>query len=294
VTAVSKIAFLGLGMMGSQMARRLIEAGHDVTVWNRTAGRAEPFATTALGIAHTPADAVAGAEYVITMLATPQALEEVVFGADGVADAVSAGQIWIDMSTVGPREFRSAASRLPAGVEAVDAPVRGSVPEATEGRLQIYVGSDDPLFEPIQALLAPLGQVHHVGPPGAGASMKLVVNLTLGAAMVAFGEALALGMALGLEAGSIMDALAQSPIAGAVNAKRANVEASQYPPSFKLELAAKDLHLVHEAASAARLELPEADAAGQWLYRAVSEGRGQRDISAVIATILEPGKEANQ
>ena len=124
--------------------------------------------------------------------------------------------------------------------------------------------------------------------------MKLVVNLALGAAMVAFGEALALGMAMGLEAGSVMDALAQSPIAGAVQAKRANVEASQYPPSFKLELAAKDLHLVHQAAVAAGLNLAEADAAGQWLYRAVSEGRGERDISAVIATILQPRVEANR
>jgi 3-hydroxyisobutyrate dehydrogenase-like beta-hydroxyacid dehydrogenase len=144
----------------------------------------------------------------------------------------------------------------------------------------------------IEKLLSPLGQVHHVGPPGAGAAMKLVVNLALGAAMVAFGEALSLGTALGLEAGPIMDALAASPIAGVVTAKRANVEAAQYPPSFKLELAAKDLHLVHQAAEAAGVQLAEADAAGQWLDRAVSEGNGERDISAVIATIIQPRKEA--
>jgi 3-hydroxyisobutyrate dehydrogenase-like beta-hydroxyacid dehydrogenase len=231
---MSKIAFLGLGMMGSPMARRLIEAGHDVTVWNRTKRRTEPFEPSAAGIADTPAGAVAGVEFVITMVATPQALDEVLFGPEGAATALSAGQVWIDMSTVGPDEFRSAASRMPTRVETVDAPVRGSVPEATEGRLQIFVGADDGLFEQVQALLLPLGTVRHIGPPGAGASMKLVVNLALGAAMIAFGEALALGSALGLQMSSVMDALADSPIAGVVRTKRVNVETSRYQPGFKV------------------------------------------------------------
>jgi 3-hydroxyisobutyrate dehydrogenase-like beta-hydroxyacid dehydrogenase len=283
---MSKIAFLGLGMMGSPIAGRLIDAGHEVTVWNRTAQRTEPFALTALGIADSPAGAVAGAEFVITMVANPHALEAVLFDAEGAASALSAGQVWIDMSTVGPNEFRSAATRLPAGVEAVDAPVRGSVPEATTGHLQIFVGAEDQLIEAVRSLLAPLGTVRHVGPPGAGAAMKLVVNLALGAAIVAFGEALALGRALGLEASSVIDALAESPIAGVVNTKRANVEASRYPPSFKLELAAKDLGLALQVAAAAGLELPETDAAGQWLDAAVNRGWGDHDISAVIATIL--------
>jgi 3-hydroxyisobutyrate dehydrogenase-like beta-hydroxyacid dehydrogenase len=283
---MSKIAFLGLGMMGSPMARRLIEAGNGVTVWNRTQQRTEPFRGIALGVAETPASAVGGAEFVITMVSTPEALEKVLFGADGVAVSISEGQLWIDMSTVGPDEFRAAASRMPAGVETVDAPVRGSVPEATEGRLQVFVGSEDRVFDRVHSLLGSLGNVRHVGPPGSGASMKLVVNLTLGAAMVAFGEAVALGSALGLDTVSVMDALAESPIAGVVRSKRENVEASRYPPSFKLELAAKDMTLVHQAAGAAGLDLPESDAAGRWLEAAVADGSGERDISAVIATIL--------
>jgi len=161
---MSKIAFMGLGMMGSQMARRLIEAGHDVTVWNRTAQRSAPLADVGAAVAATPRAAVGGAEFVITMLARPEAVDDVLFGVDGMADAMEPGQVWIDMSTIGPAEFTAAVARLPEGVIAVDAPVRGSVPEASSGRLQIYVGASDRVFEVVQPLLSSLGQPRHVGP----------------------------------------------------------------------------------------------------------------------------------
>ena len=169
---MSKIAFLGLGMMGDPMARRLVEAGNHVTVWDRSPSHTEPFAHIA-AIAGSPHDAVVGAEFVVTMLATPQALESVLFGSHGVSSSITSGQTWIDMSTVGPAEFATAASRLPAGVSPVDAPVRGSVPEATEGRLHIFVGSDDDLFDRIESLLNSLGDIRHAGGPGSGAAMKI-------------------------------------------------------------------------------------------------------------------------
>ncbi len=280
-----KIAFLGLGLMGDPMARRLIDAGNDVTVWDRSPSHTAPFAHLA-AVSRSPADAVVGAEFVITMLATPQALESVLFGADGLSPSMTSGQTWIDMSTVGPAEFAAAASRLPAGVVMVDAPVRGSVPEATEGRLHIFVGSDDEPLSRVESLLAPLGDIRHTGGPGSGAAMKLVVNLALVAAMVTFGESLALADALRLDQDVVMAVLAESPIGGIVKAKRANVEAGQYPASFKLELATKDMVLVEEAAHQAGLSLPEATAVRYWMEAAMSEGTGSLDFSAVAGTIL--------
>jgi 3-hydroxyisobutyrate dehydrogenase len=283
---MAKIAFLGLGGMGTPMATRLVAAGHDVTVWNRTAGRTEPLAAAGAGVAVSPAVAGTGAEFVITMVATPQAFGEVLFGAEGLASALTSGQTLIDMSTIGPEAFGSAAARLPAGVAAVDAPVRGSVPEATEGRLHVYVGAEDDDFERVRPVLEVLGDVRHVGPPGTGAATKLVVNTALTASIVVLGEALALGRALGLGQGELLDVLAQSPIGPTVAAKRANVEAGRYPPSFKLSLAAKDMRLALDAAAGAGVVLETAETVHRALDEAVAEGAGDLDFSAVVATVL--------
>ena len=130
---MAKLAFLGLGMMGAPMAARLLGAGHEVTVWNRTAERARPLVVQGASEASTPARAAVGADVVITMLADPHALEAVVFGDNGLAAALAPGQLYVDMSTVGLDAVRSAAERLPRGVTMVDAPVRGSIPQATSG-----------------------------------------------------------------------------------------------------------------------------------------------------------------
>jgi 3-hydroxyisobutyrate dehydrogenase-like beta-hydroxyacid dehydrogenase len=283
---MSKIAFLGLGNMGTPMATRLLDAGHDVIVWNRTQQRTAPLAAAGAGVAASPAAAGAGVEFAITMLATPDALDDVLFGSDGLAARLSPGQTWIDMSTVGPEAFRSAATRLPSGVAAVDAPVRGSIPEATSGQLHVYVGASDEEFERVRPVLEILGDVHHVGPAGAGAAMKLVVNTTLTASIVALGEALALGRALGLDGSTMLDVLADSSVGPTVRAKRASIEIGHYSPSFKLSLAAKDMHLAVDASEHAGLRLNTAETVRRWLDEAAAQGAADLDFSAVVATIL--------
>lgn len=288
---MSKIAFLGLGNMGTPMALRLLNAGHDVTVWNRTVERTAPLVDAGASVAASPAEAAVGVEFAITMLATPYALGEVLFGLNGLASALSAGQTLIDMSTVGPDAFRSAAARLPSGVAAVDAPVRGSIAEATDGRLHVYVGATDDQFERVQPVLDVFGDVHHVGTGGAGAAMKLMVNTTLAASIVVLGEALALGRALGLDQASMLDVLAESPVGSTERAKRANVETGHYPPSFKLSLAAKDMRLAVAAADDAGIDLKTADTVCRWLDEAADQGAADLDFSAVVATILrEPAR----
>ena len=282
---MTKIAFLGLGMMGTPMATRLLEAGHDVTVWDRTDEKTKALVDRGAAAATSPAEAAVGVEVVITMLANPQVLEEVVFDR-GLARALGPGQVLMDMSTVGPEEIRSVRARAPEGVIVVDSPVRGSVAEATDGKLDIFVGATDEGFERVREILQSLGTVHHVGRPGAGAAAKMVTNAALGAAIAAVGEALSLGEIFGLDRGVVLDILADTPVGPTARAKRANIESDTYPPSFKLSLALKDMRLVTEAAIGAGRDLKLAAASRAWLDEAAEAGAGDLDFSAVVATIL--------
>jgi len=283
---MAKVAFLGLGRMGTPMATRLVRAGHELTVWNRTPDRAKPLAAAGAIVAGSPAEAGAGAAFAITMLATPEALTEVVLGEHGLMRGFGPSQVYIDMSTVGPHTVRSIAARLPAGVAVVDAPVRGSVGQAAEGRLEIFVGASDKDFERVRPILESLGSVGHVGGPGAGAAMKLIANLALGASVAALGEVLALGEALGLGRAQLLDMLDGSQLGPVVRGKRANIESRHYPPNFKLRHAAKDLRLVIEAAAVVGRDLRLSAAAKAWLDAAVEGGAGDLDYSAVVATIV--------
>jgi 3-hydroxyisobutyrate dehydrogenase-like beta-hydroxyacid dehydrogenase len=283
---MTKIAFLGLGMMGTPMATRLLEAGHDLTVWDRMGETTtKVFVDRGALAATSPAEAAVGVDVAITMLANPEVLEGVVFQG-GLGGALGPGQVLMDMSTVGPDEIRSVRERLPDGVIVVDAPVRGSVPEATGGTLDIFVGATDEGFERVREILESLGRVRHVGGPGAGAAAKMVANSVLGAAMVAVGEALSVGEVFGLDRRVVLDVLADSPVGPTAKAKRANIESDTYPPSFKLSLALKDMRLVTEAAGRAGRDLKLADASRAWLDEAAEAGASDLDFSAVVATIL--------
>jgi 3-hydroxyisobutyrate dehydrogenase-like beta-hydroxyacid dehydrogenase len=282
---MARIAFLGLGQMGAPMANRLLDADHDLTVWNRTEEKANTLADRGATLAASPADAAKGQEIVITMLATPDALDEVLFGDQGVAEGIEPNTTLIEMSTVGPSAFARASERLPDGVEVVDAPVLGSVPQATEGALTIFVGASEKTFERLSRVLSALGRPTHFGPPGAGAAMKLVVNSTLGGVMTTAAEALSLADSFGLDEHKVLDALEGSAIGATIKNKRRNIESDTYAPNFKLSLAVKDLGLVAEAAHDNELDLHVAPAAGGWYAAAEEAGLGDCDYSAVIAHV---------
>ncbi|MGW4850080.1 NAD(P)-dependent oxidoreductase [Streptomyces sp. NPDC004288] len=238
-----KTAFLGLGSMGLPMARRLLDAGHPLTVWNRTAAKADALVADGAVRAATPAEAVRDADVVVTMLADPAAALAV---AAEMLPALRPGTRWIDTSTVGPDTVAALAARLPVGVTLIDAPVMGSVDRAAAGELMILAGGDT---APVAALLGRLGTVTPCGGPGTGAALKLVlINAAIGGvALVA--EALALADALGLPREPTLRALGAGPLAGAVG--RATATGSHFP----VALAAKDVAL---ATAAARLPVLEA------------------------------------
>ncbi len=280
---MTSFAFVGLGRMGLPMAGRLIDAGHDLIVWNRTPAKAEPLVERGARLVDSPAQAAGQSEAVFTMLATPEALREVVVGPGGLAEGMHDGHTLIEMSTVGPDVVRELAERLPADVDVIDAPVLGSVPQATAGTLKIFVGAAPALAQRWTPVLEALGRPIHVGPPGAGAAMKLVTNSILGALMSGLAEALALADAFGLDQSTVLDILAESPIGVTVASKRELIESGRFPANFTLSLAAKDLRLVTGTAQDAGLRLPLAMAGLAWFELADADGLGGLDYSAVTA-----------
>jgi 3-hydroxyisobutyrate dehydrogenase-like beta-hydroxyacid dehydrogenase len=267
------------------MALRLVDAGHDVTVWNRTSRKAAPLVERGATLAGSPAEAAAGAEAAITMVADPAALKRVVLGPDGLAEGLAPGASFIEMSTIGPSAVDVARTWIPEEVEMLDAPVLGSVKEATEGTLRIFVGGSKEVFERWVPLLEGMGSPRHIGSQGAGAAMKLVVNSTLMALMTALAEALALGDALGLEQSVVLDVLADSPIGVPARSKRERIETGKYPANFRVALAAKDAGLILEEARRAGLDLPVAASAGASMEAAQAAGLGDLDYSAVVAHV---------
>jgi len=271
--------------MGAPMAARLLAAGHELTAWNRSPEKARALIENGATAASSPAKAVTKADVIITMLATPDALTDVLFGRHGAAGAMSSGQTLIEMSTVGPAAINEITSKLPSGVTLVDAPVLGSVPAATDGTLLVFAGAGESVFARVRPILETLGSVRRVGGPGAGAAIKLVVNLTLGVAMTTVGEALALARAFGLDRTVVLDVLEESPLGHTVKSKRQRIESGHYPANFTLALGEKDLRLIEEAAREHGLPLRVARAAHEW-FAAGAPQAPDLDYSAVIATML--------
>jgi len=270
---VARVAVVGLGAMGSRIARRLLDAGHELTVWNRTREKAE-----ALGapVAASPAEAAARSEAVITMVADPHALMEVTEGPDGVAAGAGEDTTVIEMSTVGPAAIERLAAVLDGAL--LDAPVLGSLSEAESGTLSIFVGGDEAVFKAQRGLLEVLGKPLYVGPSGSGAAAKLVANSTLLTVIGAVGEAVALADALGLSREAAFGVLGRTALADQAERRRPALESGEFPPRFPLRLARKDADLIAELG----LDLRLVEAARSWL--AETEG-DDRDYSAVLERI---------
>ncbi|MGW0736917.1 NAD(P)-dependent oxidoreductase [Streptomyces sp. NPDC002851] len=245
---MEQIAFLGLGHMGAPMAGRLLRAGYPLTVWNRTPDKAAPLVAAGARQAATPAEAVRGADVVLTMLAGPEALNAVAEQLTG-PDVLRPGTHWAEMSTVGPDAVRDLAERLPHGIGLVDAPVMGSTDKAAAGGLGILAGGTEADVTAVEGVLSRLGTVTRIGPLGSGAALKLVVNTAVMGGVVLVAEAMRLADALGLDETTARDALDRSPLSGAATRAFATTV------HFGNDLAVKDIAL---ATRTARLPAMEA------------------------------------
>jgi len=278
---MTAVAVLGLGAMGRAIAARLLGAGHDVGVWNRTPGRDEELVAAGARRSTTPADAVRDAEVVITMVTDPPALEAVLFGPDGAGPTIPDAATLIDMSTVGPTEIASVVERL-APVAVLDAPVLGSVPSVESGSLVILAGGDPTAFEGHTELLSLLGTPIYVGPSGSGAWLKLVNNAAGTAALVAVGELLGLTDHAEIDLDVALDSLAAGPLASLIERWRPRLTGEDHASYFRLALARKDLALAVEEAERAGTELTVAEAAAARCDEAIEDGLGDQDFGAIV------------
>ncbi|HET9248724.1 MAG TPA: NAD(P)-dependent oxidoreductase [Actinomycetota bacterium] len=278
---MSRVAVLGLGAMGRAIAQRLLGAGHDLSVWNRTPGADEGLVAAGARSASSAADAVRDAEVVITMVTDPPALEAVLFGPDGAASAMPRTATLIEMSTVGPTAIASVAERL-GPVAVLDAPVLGSVPSVQSGTLVILAGGDRAVFDRHADLLSLLGKPIYAGPAGSGAWLKLVNNAASIATLVALGELLALTDRAGLGIDPVLQSLEAGPLASLIERWRPRLKGEDQASYFRLALARKDLAIVFDEAEARNTELTVAGTAAARCDEAIEAGLGDEDFGAVV------------
>lgn len=284
-----RVAFLGLGIMGSRMAACLARAGHELTVWNRTAATAEAWVARHGGrAAATPADAARDAEAAVTMVVDGPQVEAVLLGPDGVVRGAAPGTLCVDMSTIGP----AAAKRIGAGVAAaglrfVDAPVTGSSPKAEDGTLTIMAGGDGADVARAGPLFEAMGEtIVHVGPLGHGQAAKLVNNAVAAANVLVVAEALVAADALGLALDPLLAVLRAGAAASAMlELKAGPMRAHDWTTRFKTEHMLKDVDLCLGATRAAGVPFPSAAAAREALVAAVARGRGPDDFAAVLEVV---------
>jgi len=287
----TRVAFLGLGIMGWPMAANLARAGFELSVWSRTGEKAERFAAEhGARAAGTPAEAAEGAGAVISMVVDAPEVEAVLLGDSGAADALGEGGVCIDMSTIAPSAALRIGERLrERGLSLVDAPVTGSRPRAEDGTLTIMVGAEERDFERAGPLLDAMGRlVVRVGPPGHGAMTKVIANTVTAINAAALAEALAMVGKAGLDADAFLEVAGSGSSASTMMELKARpMLDGDFEPLFKLEHMLKDVrHCLAEARDLG-IELRLAEVAERLYAEAEAAGQGERDFAAV-ATVTGP------
>lgn len=280
-----KVAVLGLGIMGSGMARQLVDHGFDVTVWNRDAGKAHALATAGARIAPSPAQAVRGADVVVAMLADDEASRTVWLGEGGALAAMSRASVAIEASTLTIGWVRALAAEAAArGVAFLDAPVTGSKSNAANGSLTFLAGGDARALQAARPVLEAMSSgIVHLGPSGSGALLKLINNFLCGVQVASLAEAIAMIEASGLDVARSVGVLgAGAPGSPLVRAVSERMLGHAYEPNFLVPLMAKDLQYALDAFAAQEIDLATARAARARFVEAGEAGFADKDIAAVI------------
>jgi 3-hydroxyisobutyrate dehydrogenase-like beta-hydroxyacid dehydrogenase len=291
---MERIAYLGLGVMGSGMASNLLKAGHEVTVWNRTKEKCQPLVEQGAKQADTPAQAVIDADIIMYCLSHEAAVEQVVFGEDGILDGISEGQLAIDMSTVYPEtSVEENHNYVQNGVDFLDAPVFGSRNEAAAGRLWIVVGGKREVFDRAEPVFAALSEsVHYMGETGKGATMKLVGNLIAACQIEALGESLLLASKAGLDLPLVVDVIGrtdfQSPL---LKSAGAQLLQRDFDTHFALKHMYKDTNLILCLAEELRSPAPALAAVREMMKAALNQGWGNENVTALIKELEHQAQE---
>ena len=288
-TAPRKIGLIGLGLMGRPMGMNLLKAGHQLTVWNRTPGRAQELVKAGAILAKTPREVAVASEFLLTIVSDPPALESVLWGHDGQNDGalagLRAGSIYVDSSTISPSLVRTiAAACQERGVRFLDAPVTGGDWGAREGNLVFMIGGDAETLRDAEPVLGLLGKKwFHLGPNGAGQTVKLAMNAILALQVGAMAEAIALVTKAGLKGEQLVEVMQASMArSGVLDVKSPLMLKGDYKPSFPLRLMHKDLGLALDLGNQLGVALPTTAAAREIYNYVKGESKEDLDYSAVM------------
>ena len=285
-----RLGFVGLGTMGAAMAANLLRAGHELTVWNRTSGRATALVDAGAREVESPAAVARASDVVLICVSDTADVEAVLLGPDGVRDGASAGSLIIDCSTIAPAGSRHVADELRArGVAFVDAPVSGGSEGAKNATLTIFVGGETPDVERARPILEGIGRtITHMGPVGAGQATKAVNQVILAGAYLGVAEGMVLAIKAGLEPGQVVDALSGGAAQSWVLSNRSGrMIANDYPLGFKVELHRKDLGIALDLARDAGVALPVSALCEQLETGLMARGHGDEDMSALARSLRE-------
>jgi 3-hydroxyisobutyrate dehydrogenase-like beta-hydroxyacid dehydrogenase len=291
--SLSRIGFIGLGGMGGRMAARLLAAGYPVTVYNRTRRRAEDLQRSGAVIAESPRELAAATDVVLVSVADDAALSQVMFGSEGALAGARPGSVVIDLSTVHPHaSVQLSEGGVARGVEVLDAPVSGSLPQAEQGQLVIFVGGQQPAYERCRPLFGVLGKAAvYMGPAGSGSMTKLCVNALLGLGMQSLAESLALGERAGLPRARLLEALAEtSVLSPSQRSKFDNIQRDEYPAMFPQRLMFKDFSLILQRALELAVAMPATAAATQVAaaeHARETAAHVDDDLSAVVRAMRQ-------
>ena len=286
---MQRIGVIGLGLMGQPISRRLLEAGHPLTVWNRTADKAKDLRAAGAAWAPSARTVAETSDIVITMVTDSTASEEVICGTGGVLEGARPGVILIDMSSIAPEMSRSIAARaLARGIPMLDAPVTGAPRVAAEGKLGIMVGGPREIFEACRPVFEKLAaKLVYAGGNGMGTTLKLVNNLILGVAIHAAAEALVLATKAGLDPQSVIEITSVGGArTGAMETRGPRMVRRDFTPHFSANNMYKDLSTALTLAEECGVPLPVASAAREILRAVKAQGKGDLD-SCVVMTVLE-------
>lgn len=282
---IERVGFVGLGIMGAPMAANLIDAGYKLTVWNRTASRAEPLVAKGATLAGSAAEVASASDVTISCVSDSPDVEAVALGAGGIAEGARPGSIYVDCSTISPAVAREVAAAMhERDVAMLDAPISGGDVGAKAGTLAIMVGGDPEAFERCRPIFDVLGKtIVHVGPNGAGQVVKLCNQVAGALNLLAMGEAITLSRRAGVDPAKMLEVVSAGAASSWMLANLGpRAVQGDFAPGFMVELMQKDLRLVAETAAESTTPLPGSALVQQVLRILEAQGRGREGTQAIV------------
>ncbi len=284
---MAELGFVGLGVMGSRIAKRLLDAGHHLTGYNRTRSKAKELLDAGMQWCDSPRQVAEASQFIFSMVTNTKALLSITEGPDGILAGLAPGKIYLDMSTVSPEASRTLAKKVAAlGAQMLDTPVSGSVTTVEEGKLSIMVGGDPATFERARPVLLDIGpKVTYVGENGLAVTMKIAVNLSLAVQMLAFSEGVLLAEKSGIARATAVEVMLNSVIASPMLKYRGPLvleTGSDGPVFFDVDMAQKDSLLAMELGRQLDVPLPTTAVTNEFLTAARALGMADRDFAVLF------------